>query len=391
MITFAEHQVRAGKGGAPRDFEQMLGLLVRATSDKDASLVFANPGDWGIDVLAGSLNGQATVWQAKYFAQGIGRSQRAQIESSFATIIANAVANGFTLERWVLCTPVSMDNSSRQWWEKWSQAQQRETGVIVDLWDENALRELLLRPEAAAVHEEYYGPRTVPAPPPGAAAGVSATAAAGGDAYAAGGDLNIAGRDVNIHRGVRPKRLLLAVSGAVGLIIVVTAGGLLLAAHEASGSGGAKAPPLSVYVHSAVRTPKAWAVQVNAVCGKMNPTLVADLNRIHALPESDYGSVFGGMNPAVVQGYNKLYADYSKTDALVQQVPEPTVQNAAVNNWLTAWANSNTTLYRADHDVNGVNSDPLDRGTAAYEIDKFASETESMPSLADPVGVSECV
>jgi hypothetical protein len=66
MITFASHQARAGMAGASEDFEQMLGLLVRATSG-EASLVFANPGDWGIDVLVGDLRGRVTVWQAKYF------------------------------------------------------------------------------------------------------------------------------------------------------------------------------------------------------------------------------------------------------------------------------------------------------------------------------------
>jgi hypothetical protein len=47
MITFAVHQVRAGPAGASEDFEQMLGLLVRATCG-EANLVFANPGDWAL-------------------------------------------------------------------------------------------------------------------------------------------------------------------------------------------------------------------------------------------------------------------------------------------------------------------------------------------------------
>jgi outer membrane protein assembly factor BamB len=64
----------------------MLGLLVRATSG-EASLVFANPGDWGIDVLVGDLRGRVTVWQAKYFARGVGRSQQRQIEGSFASAL----------------------------------------------------------------------------------------------------------------------------------------------------------------------------------------------------------------------------------------------------------------------------------------------------------------
>jgi hypothetical protein len=53
------------------------GLLVRATSG-DASLIFANPGDWGIDVFVGGLHGRVTVWQAKYFVRGVGRSQQSR-------------------------------------------------------------------------------------------------------------------------------------------------------------------------------------------------------------------------------------------------------------------------------------------------------------------------
>ena len=398
MITFAEHQVRAGKAGAPGDFEQMLGLLVRATSGKDASLVFANPGDWGIDVLTGSLNGRVTVWQAKYFAQGIGRSQRTQIESSFATVVAKAAEHGFTLERWVLCAPASMDTRTRQWWEGWQRTQERDTGVVIDLWDENVLRELLLKQEASAVYEEYYGTRPAPAPQgadragtAGTAGQVAVTATADGDAYAAGRDVNVAGRDVNVHEGVGTKRLLLAVSGAVGVIVLVTAGALLFIAHNASGEGSAgnsKTPP---HAQSAVRTPRAWAAQVNAVCRQMNPKLVADLNRIEGFPQSDYGSAFSPVDPAIPQAYNQLYSDYSKTATLVENVPEPSSQDAAVNDWLTDWANRNATLYKADNDMNGVNSDPLDRVTSFYEVEKFVSATDSMHPLASQVGVPECV
>jgi hypothetical protein len=404
MITFAEHQVRAGKAGAPTDFEQMLGLLVRATSDKNASLVFANPGDWGIDVLTGSLNGRATVWQARYFAQGIGRSQRPQIRSSFATVVAKAAEHGFTLERWVLCAPASMDTRTRQWWEEWKETQERDTGVAIDLWDENVLRELLLTEEAAAVYQEYYGTRPAPAPQGVGGAGtlgttdgpstprqVIATATVGGDAYAAGRDLNVAGRDVYVDAGVGTKRLLLAVSCVVGVIVLVTAGALRFAAYDAGGAGSAKTPPMSVYAHSAVRTPQAWAAQVNSVCRQKNPKLLADLNRIESFPQSDYGSLISPMDAAIPRAYNQLYSDYSNTATLVQDVPEPSAQNAAVNDWLTDWANRNATLYRADNDMNGVNSDPIDRLTSFYEVEKFVSETDSMRPLATQVGVPECV
>lgn len=107
--------------------------------------------------------------------------------------------------------------------------------------------------------------------------------AADRDAYAAGCDLNV-------HPGVGTRRLLIATACTVGVIVLVTTGALLLVAHNARGAGSTKTPTLPTYAHSAVRTPRAWAAQVNAVCRQMNPKLVADLHRIESFPQSDYGS-----------------------------------------------------------------------------------------------------
>jgi hypothetical protein len=121
MISFAVHQARAGLTGASEDFEQMLALLVRAT-EGPANLVVASPGDWGIDVLTGDLNGRVTVWQAKYFAQGVARSQQRQIMASFASARKAAADHGYMLDRWVLCIPASMDGPTTQWWQEWTLA-----------------------------------------------------------------------------------------------------------------------------------------------------------------------------------------------------------------------------------------------------------------------------
>jgi WD40 repeat protein len=157
MITFAAHQVRAGLTGASEDFEQMLALLVRATSG-DGNLVFANPGDWGIDVLVGDLRGRVTVWQAKYFMRGVARSQQSQIAASFDSASRAAASHGYTLERWVLCIPASLDPPTTQWWAGWKAEQERDSGVSIELWDETILRGLLLRPEAGDVRRHYYNP-----------------------------------------------------------------------------------------------------------------------------------------------------------------------------------------------------------------------------------------
>src|SRR5450432_3669261 len=102
MINFAAHEDRAGRAGAWADFETMLGLLVAAVENTDAHLVYAYPGDWGIDVLVGSLNGMARVWQAKYFPNGATEHQQDQIRDSFASAVTAAQQHDYTVQEWVL-------------------------------------------------------------------------------------------------------------------------------------------------------------------------------------------------------------------------------------------------------------------------------------------------
>jgi hypothetical protein len=178
MINFSAHEARAGRAGARGDFEQMLGLLVQAIHG-GASLIFANPGDWGIDVLVGDLHGRVTIWEAKYFAGGFAKSQEDQVRKAFASALKAAARHGYTVGRWVLCIPCSMDPAAMQWWQRWKAARQRETGVTIELWDENELRKLLLLPAAGHVRRHYYNPyrqdsaanepaESLPAPPAGA-------------------------------------------------------------------------------------------------------------------------------------------------------------------------------------------------------------------------------
>ena len=156
MINFITHEVRAGQQGAREDFEQMLGLLVQATHG-DAHLVFADPGDWGIDVLVGNLNGQVTIWQAKYFIREFKQPQKSQVNESFQSAMRNAARQGYSVDRWILYVPLSLNPPTLRWWQDWQAGHEREhPGMSVELWDENKLRSLLITPEAAYVRRAYY-------------------------------------------------------------------------------------------------------------------------------------------------------------------------------------------------------------------------------------------
>jgi hypothetical protein len=158
MINFVTHEVRAGQQGAREDFEQMLGLLVQATQG-DAHLVFAHPGDWGIDVLVGDLNGQASIWQAKYFIREFKEAQKDQVRESFRSAMRESKSHGYAVDRWTLCVPISLDPSAMQWWQRWKAGREGEhPGLYVDLWDENRLRSLLITPGASNVRRAFYEP-----------------------------------------------------------------------------------------------------------------------------------------------------------------------------------------------------------------------------------------
>ncbi|TQS40016.1 serine/threonine protein kinase [Cryptosporangium phraense] len=157
-INFAAHQIRAGNiAGARDDFEQMLAVLIGAIYP-GARAIAANPGDWGIDILLGELSGLVVIWQSKYFWPSVTRSAQAQIRDSFDSALASAERNGYQVAQWVLCVPSSMDPATARWWDRWRARRQRETGVVIELWHEATLREMLLRPDAAHVRRHYYDP-----------------------------------------------------------------------------------------------------------------------------------------------------------------------------------------------------------------------------------------
>src|SRR5438477_4645939 len=150
--------------GARDDFEQMLAMLIAAIYPGARSIA-ANPGDWGIDVLLGELSGLVVIWQSKYFWPLVNRSRQAQIRESFDSALRAAARNGYQVDQWVLCIPSSMDAPTAQWWDKWRARRHRETGVAIELWHEMALRNLLVRPDAAHVRRHFYDPYA-PAPLP---------------------------------------------------------------------------------------------------------------------------------------------------------------------------------------------------------------------------------
>lgn len=159
-INFAVHSVRTGSlGGARDDFETMIAELAAATRP-GVRMIAANPGDWGIDAFAGNLGGAIAVWQSKYFHPVTVASHKRTIQESFASVLKAAEAQGHTVEMWVLCIPSSMDGPTAQWWDRWKKQQEKAHGLVIELWDETALRGVLHTPEGDQVRRAYYEPFT---------------------------------------------------------------------------------------------------------------------------------------------------------------------------------------------------------------------------------------
>ena len=158
-IDFRVHAIAAGSDDGGRVlFQRMLCGLV-AVEYKTATEVRPDPGDWGIDVIVGSLTESVLIWQSKYFYEKIGDSQKRQIRESFASAMKHAKNNGYRVDAWTLCVACELSAPEKKWWDTKVREWSKEfPDVQVDLWDAPRLRRKLMSPDASAVWAEFYGP-----------------------------------------------------------------------------------------------------------------------------------------------------------------------------------------------------------------------------------------
>lgn len=159
MIDFRVHVMAAGSDDGGRVlFQRMLSALI-AVEYKAATDIRPDPGDWGIDVMVGSLAESIMIWQSKYFYDKIGDSQKKQIRESFDSAMKHAKQNGYRVDAWTLCVACELSAPEKKWWDnkvrEWRMA---HPDVQFDLWDAPRLRRKLMSPDARAVWEEFYGP-----------------------------------------------------------------------------------------------------------------------------------------------------------------------------------------------------------------------------------------
>ncbi|MFJ5269304.1 hypothetical protein [Streptomyces sp. NPDC088358] len=164
IINFEFFKIKTGSvDGARAHFEEMIQDLV-GMIHPDFSTVDANPGDWGIDAYVGSLvEGEANVWQSKYFIDGFDKSQQKQVRESYEQALACAKREGYELATWTLCFPRNFDAPNEQWWTAWKKRKEKSDGVKIELWNQARLRRLLQSEDAVDIRSYYFNPSvTVP-------------------------------------------------------------------------------------------------------------------------------------------------------------------------------------------------------------------------------------
>ncbi len=126
-----------GEAGARDIFEKICVQLFQ-NMNANAYAVQASPGDDGIDILVGNLNGEIVVYQCKYFIDGIEDAQKSQIKESYKT-----VTEKYTVMEWYLCVPILFTVDNHKWWSDWKTRKQQKDRIKIDYFDGSRLLMLL--------------------------------------------------------------------------------------------------------------------------------------------------------------------------------------------------------------------------------------------------------
>ena len=97
----------------PGQTEQVIGVLM-CRRHPTALRVRVSQGDGGIDVMVPADDGQADIYQVKYFATPLNDSRKQQIRDSLKRIMENP---DVTVRNWSLTLPLNPSNAERTWFE----------------------------------------------------------------------------------------------------------------------------------------------------------------------------------------------------------------------------------------------------------------------------------
>src|SRR5260370_18257837 len=156
MVRFLDLKLLYGVAGAREQFEKLCAQLI-CSLHPTARSVRADSGDGGVDVFVGDQADSAgiTVFQVKYFPNGLKESQKRQVRESFRQCRDNA---RFALREWILCVPLDLSQDEIAWFSQWS-AKEAPTLLPsgqIDWWEETHLGHLLFQATNSGINAAFF-------------------------------------------------------------------------------------------------------------------------------------------------------------------------------------------------------------------------------------------
>jgi len=156
MVRLLDLQLIYGVAGAREQFEKLCAQLI-CSQYPTARSVRSEGGDGGVDVFVGDQNDPAgiTVFQVKYFPNGLKDSQKRQVRESFHQCRENAQ---FGTREWILCVPLDLSQDEIAWFSQWTakEAPALLPPARMDWWGETKLGHILLQPANAGIKEVFF-------------------------------------------------------------------------------------------------------------------------------------------------------------------------------------------------------------------------------------------
>lgn len=131
MIDLSVLKDRWTQDGAREVFAQLVTHCVRS-NHPGARAIRPDPGDDGVDTFFGEFDKDVRVWQAKYFCDGVGDSQRSQIRASWKACTSSSFGARVTL--WTLCLPCDLSIDEEKWWQQWKAKEEKKAKIPIELW-----------------------------------------------------------------------------------------------------------------------------------------------------------------------------------------------------------------------------------------------------------------
>lgn len=134
--------------GARAVFAELVNQCVR-TIYPNARSIRPSPGDEGIDTFFGELDGDLHIWQSKYFCDGVGTSQQAQIRASWKSCTESDYIE--RVARWTLCIPIELSVPELRWWQRWRKREAEKWNCQIELWSRSDFVGFSCRPDLSGV------------------------------------------------------------------------------------------------------------------------------------------------------------------------------------------------------------------------------------------------